>query len=57
LLEAAMHVLNASWLIIILVACIVGVVAFLWPRRRPNTDLGTVSDSWIAEHVTNTQRS
>ncbi len=52
-----MHFPNAPWLIIALVAGVVGVVAFLWPRRRQDTDLGSVSDTWIAEHVTNGHRS
>lgn len=52
-----MHVLSSSWLIIIVLVGVVALVAMFWPRRRHNVDLGSVSDTWIAEHVTDGHRS
>jgi LPXTG-motif cell wall-anchored protein len=52
----AMHLLSASWLALIGAVCVVGIAALLWIRRRPSADLGSVSDSWIAEHATDGRR-
>jgi hypothetical protein len=55
--DLAMHALSPSWLVVIVAAAVVGIVALFWARRRPNVDLGSVSDTWIAEHVTDGRRS